>query len=170
MNCRHLVAWPAIAALSIILSSGTVVAQQKPLALQLVGSWTPVVIENVRPDGSRAYPYSSTPKGILIFTGDGHFSLHVLKPGIPHYASNNRSQGTAEENKATVQGGIHFFGTYTVHTSDDSFTLHIAGSSFPNYNGFDQTRKVSISGDEMKLALATVSAGGGANQVWKRLK
>lgn len=34
-----------------------------------------------------------------------------INPDTPKFASNNRANGTAEENKAAVAGGIGFFGT-----------------------------------------------------------
>ena len=49
-----------------------------------------------------------------MFDGTGHFSWHIIKPDIPKFAANNRLQGTAEENKATVQGVLSYFGTYTL--------------------------------------------------------
>ncbi len=158
-----------VVAAAALLPAGAT-AQQQSLKDRLVGAWKPVVIENVRPDGTKAYPYTQTPKGILIFTDSGHFSLQVLRPGAAPYASGNRSRGTPEEYQATVQGGIHFFGTYTVNEADQTFVFHIEGSSFPNYNGFDQKRKAAVQGDELKLTLAQVSAGGSANQVWQRAK
>ena len=160
----------ALIATAALLSPCVATAQQKSLKDQLIGTWKPLLIENVRPDGSKAYPYTTKPMGVLIFGDTGHFSLQVLKPGAAPYASGNRSQGTPEENKATVQGGIHFFGTYAVNEADGTFVFHIEGSSFPNYNGFDQKRKAAVVGDELMLTLAQVSAGGGANQVWKRVK
>jgi hypothetical protein len=166
MNRRNTLALAAVAACQLVLWPGGAAAQQKTLKDRLIGTWKPVAIENVRPDGSKAYPYTVTPMGVLIFGDTGHFSLQVLRPGVPKYASGNRSQGTPEENRATVQGGIHFFGTYTVNEADQTFVFHIEGSSFPNYNGFDQKRTAAVDGDELRLTVGRVSAGGSANQVW----
>jgi hypothetical protein len=49
----------------------------------------------------------------------------------PKYAANDRMQGTADENKATAQGTITYFGTYTV-SADRMISIEIIGSSFPN--------------------------------------
>lgn len=170
VTTRNFLSLSVIAALLIILSPGNALAQQKSLKAQLVGTWKPVAVENLRPDGSKTHVFGPTPLGILIFSETGHFSLQALRPDVAKYVSNNRSQGTPDENKATVQGGIHFFGTYTVNEVDQTFTFHIEGSSFPNYNGLDQKRHAAVNGDELHLTLDRVSAGGSAKQVWKRVK
>jgi hypothetical protein len=170
VTTRNFLSLSVIAALLIILSPGNALAQQKSLKAQLVGTWKPVAVENLRPDGSKTHVFGPTPLGILIFSETGHFSLQALRPDVAKYVSNNRSQGTPDENKATVQGGIHFFGTYTVNEVDQTFIFHIEGSSFPNYNGLDQKRHAAVNGDELHLTLDRVSAGGSAKQVWKRVK
>jgi hypothetical protein len=97
-------------------------------------------------------------------------SVQLMRADLPKYASNNRAQGTPEENKATVQGFIGYFGTYSVNGTELLF--HIEGSSFPNWNGADQKRiNVSEHGDELKWTQPFPSAGGPPVAVaWKRLK
>ena len=70
-------------------------------------------------------------KGQYMFTDEGHFSINIVRPGRPKFASNNRATGTPEENKETVVGTISTFGEYMVN-SDGSINLEIVGSSFPN--------------------------------------
>jgi hypothetical protein len=71
------------------------------------------------------------------------------------YAINNRAQGTAEENKATAQGTITYFGTYSVSETDSSISIQVVSSSFPNWIGADQKRIVAL----------TASTGGGTTEV-----
>jgi hypothetical protein len=59
---------------------------------------------------------------------------------FPKFASNNRQEDTAEENKAVVQGNISYFGTYTVDEAAKILIFHIESCSFPNWNGTDQKR------------------------------
>jgi hypothetical protein len=43
----------------------------------------------------------------------------------PEFAINNRLQGTAEENKAIVQGTVAFYGTWTVdETTNTNLRRH----------------------------------------------
>jgi hypothetical protein len=85
------------------------------------------------------------------------------------YAVNDRMQGTADENKATAQGTITYFGTYTVSEPDRMISIDVVGSSFPNWNGTNQKRIFTVSGDELKLTNPVASTGGGSTEVvWKR--
>ena len=62
------------------------------------------------------------------------------------------------------------FGSFTVDEKDKSFTLNVASSSFPNWNGTTQKRPFSVSGDELKWNTPAASGGGSNDLVWKRVK
>jgi Lipocalin-like domain len=50
----------------------------KSLREQLIGTWTFVLAEVTAADGSTSLPFGDAPKGILIFTADGHCAqIHV---------------------------------------------------------------------------------------------
>jgi hypothetical protein len=69
-------------------------------------------------------------------------------------------QTTPAEDKATVQGAIAYFGTYTVNEADRSYTNHVDGSSYPNWNGTDLKQVVeSITADELKIRNPAPSYG-----------
>ena len=109
--------------------------------------------------------------GFLVFEGSGRFSFALLSSNVPKFASNNRNTGTADENKAVVQGTIAYFGTYSVNEADGTLTFHIARSSFPNWTGTDQPRLItSLSAQELKYTNPTASVGSTAELVWKRVK
>ena len=152
MNATRLIALTVLLASTV--GSGAFAQSSK----DLVGTWTLVSAEG----------YGPNPKGALMFAADGHFSSHLMKADLPKYASNSRTQGTPEENKATVQGYLGYFGTYALNGTD--LVFHIEGSSFPNWNGTDQKRtNVTITGDELKYSQPTPSAGGAPIVVvWKR--
>jgi uncharacterized membrane protein YcaP (DUF421 family) len=57
--------------------------------------------------------YEPNPKGSAIFEANGRFSVILMRGNLPKYASNNRTQGTATESKATVEGSLAYFGTLT---------------------------------------------------------
>ncbi|HYB57194.1 MAG TPA: lipocalin-like domain-containing protein [Alphaproteobacteria bacterium] len=138
---------------------------------QIVGTWAPASIDNVAKDGSHLQPYGANPKGIFIFARNGRFAEFLLRPDLPKYASNDRMTGTAEENKATVQGSVSFFGTYTVDAKNRTLILHVEGSSFPNQSGSDQKRLITkLTADELAYTNPTPSSGVTANLVWKRVK
>jgi hypothetical protein len=80
---------------------------------------------------------------------------------LPKFASNNRMAGTAEENKAIVQGSIAYFGRYSVAEKERKLNLHYDGSTYPNWDGEDQSRLIAISGDELEIVSPVSAVGGG---------
>jgi hypothetical protein len=158
MNRRGILSLSAITMLGLALSAGNAAAQ---LAKDVIGGWTIV---------SAGDAYGPTPKGSLIFDPNGRFSVQLMRHDLPKYVSNNRTQGTPAEYKATVEGSLAYFGTYSISGTD--LNLHIEGSTFPNWIGLDQKRiNLSVSGDELRYTQPTPSGGGpAALLVWKRAK
>ena len=137
-------------------------------AKELVGTWTLVSI-TLEQDGKKTDMYGANPQGQLIYDPNGRFSLVLIRSDVPKFASNNRTAGTPEENKAAVQGSIAYFGTYSVSETDKVVTYHLEGSTFPNWRGADQKRLFKLSGDELTLSNPTPSTGSGrAWSVWRR--
>lgn len=156
-------------ALGVSLLPQGAVAQQKTLKDQVVGTWTYVAVDIVGADGSRTPLYGPNPQGLASFDSNGHYILMTARRGQAKFASNNRNEGTAEENKAVVQGSIAHFGTYTVNDADKTIVFRIETSTFPNWNGTEQKRPVTVSGDELKWT-TPASSGGSAEVVLKRAK
>jgi hypothetical protein len=92
--------------LGLALPSTDAVAQQKTLKEQVVGTWTYASVDVVGTDGSRVPLYGPNPQGLASFDSNGHDILLTARRGRAKFASNNRNEGTPEENKAVVQGSI----------------------------------------------------------------
>lgn len=155
--------------MGVALPSGDALGQQKTLKEQLVGTWTYVSVDTVRPDGGRVPIFGPNPQGVASFDSNGRYILLTSRAGLPKFASNNRMEGTPEENKAVVQGSIAHFGRYTVNEADKTITFHIEASTFPNWNGAEQKRPFTLTEDELKWTTAA-SSGGSAEVVLKRAK
>jgi hypothetical protein len=138
----------------------------KSLSEQLVGSWTVVSHEALRPDGSRVPVYGVNPDGIAMFDSAGRFIISVMRADRARFAVDHPAQGTAEENKMTSRGTMTYFGSYSVREAEGIIDIHIDASSFPNWNGADQTRGFTIDGDQLTLTVAAL--GGRAEVKWKR--
>ena len=94
-----------------------------------------------------------------------------MRSDRPKFASNNRLQGTPEENKAGVHGTISSFGTYSVNEANKTYTIRFEGSSYPNVEGTESTRPFTIAGDELRVTNPAPTAGGPPSQlVYKRAK
>jgi Lipocalin-like domain len=138
-------------------------------AKDLVGAWT--AVSNVAEQGGvKSEPYGPSPQGMLIFEANGRYGLILSRKDVPKFAANSRTNGTPDENKASVQGTISHFGTYTVNEADKSIIFRIETSTFPNFNGTEQKRAFTLVGDELKYTVPAFSGGGTAVAAWKRAK
>jgi hypothetical protein len=147
-------------------------AQEKgsALAQQIQGTWILVSLYNEQ-DGKKIEPYGPNPRGFIILNPDGRFMYVIMRANLPKFAANNRMQGTAEENQAVVQGSHATFGNYTVVSDKEKMVnVHIEGSTFPNWDGQDQKRVMTVTGDELKITNPNATSGGTNYIIWKRAK
>ena len=163
----------AAAFLALALSAGAAAAQSaNSLKDQIVGAWNFVVAEGTAPDGKKSFPFGETPKGILIFTADGHFAQIHVAGDAPRIASNNRMTGTPEEYAAIMRRSLSVFGTYTVDEDKKTVTYKIVSSSYPNWEGEAQTRTIDrLSADEFVNTNPNVAGGrGSASNLYRRAR
>jgi hypothetical protein len=158
-----------VAIVGLPMNTFSVLGQQQSMKDQLLGTWTLLSWEQKKADGSKIERYGADPKGIAFFDASGQYVITVMRSDRAKYASNALWQGTPEENKETADGTITYFGPYSISETDSSIAIHVEGSSFPNWNGTDQKRFVSIAGDQLTL---TVRLPGGdvVDVMWKRAK
>ncbi len=137
-------------------------------AKDLVGSWTLESDVSITSDGRKVQPFGPDPKGTAMFDSSGHFAIVVSRPDLPKFASNNRMQGTAEENEAIVRGSIAFFGTYS--EADGVIIQHIEGGTWPGWIGTDQKRTITSFAMNEQTWTTVPSFGGRSELHWKRIK
>ena len=162
---RHLM--PAV--LTVIACFGIPVSRPAAqTAKDLAGTWTLVSDTGTAPDGRTIQPFGPDPQGMAIFDSSGRFAIVISRPDLPKFASNNRMQGTADENEAIVHGSFAFFGTYSI--ADGKIIQHIEGGMWPAWTGTDQKRTItSFTGDAQTWT--TVPSFGGRSELhWKRVK
>ena len=128
MNRRNTLSLAAVAVLGLTLLPGTALAQQKPLKDQLAGTWTIVSNDNVAPDGTKRQLFGPNPKGLLILAANGQFAQIMVRADRSNFKANNRLEGTAEENKAAVQGTTATFGTWSADEASKTLASKAACS------------------------------------------
>jgi hypothetical protein len=163
----------AAALLALALSAAAAAAQgANSLKDQIVGTWGFVVAEVTAPDGKKSFPFGETPKGILIFTADGHFAQIHVASDVPKIASNNRLTATPEEYAAIMRRSLSVFGTYTVDEANKTVTYNIVSASFPNWEGEAQTRTIDkLTDDEFVNTNSGIAGGrGSASNFYRRVK
>jgi hypothetical protein len=172
MYRRNIVGISALV-MGLAMLPGGASAQQKSMKDLVVGSWTLLLADDIKDDGTHVAGFGPNPDGSLIFTADGHYSLQITRYGRPAFASKDRLKGTADENKAAVQGMVSHFGTYTVDEANKTVTFRIAGSSFPNWEATAQKRAVTAITDDVLTYNAPAPSTSGyirAELAWKKTK
>jgi hypothetical protein len=149
--------------LGLALLPTSTVAQQKTLKEQLVGTWAFVSGSTKRPDGTSQC--GSNPKGVAIFTENGRFSELIMRSDRPKFMANNRLQGTPDDNKATAQGTVSSFGTYSVDEQAHIVTHHRKGNINPGQVGDDIVRAYVFESNDR---LVLTPAGSTNKIVWER--
>ena len=155
MNRRY--ALGVIAAATTALAGNVAAQTTKSIA----GTYSPVSVP----------AYGDNPRGQMILTPEGRYSIVITRADMPKIASGARTKATPQENKAVVDGSIAHSGRYTIDDGGKSITFHIETCTFPNWNGTTQKRPFSVKGDQLTYTVATPSAGGAPNDVtWRRVK
>ena len=149
-------------------------AQQEAgyLKKQIVGTWMLASAVATNADGSKFMPFGPTPSGMAVFDANGRFVMLNMSSTLPKFASNNRSTGTPEENKAIVTGSLGIFGTYSVNEAEKAVAWRVEASTFPNWVGQEQKRPIaSLTADELRYINPAPTVGGPSMLfVWKRVK
>jgi hypothetical protein len=78
--------------------------------------------------------------------------------------------GTPEENTAAVHGTTASFGTWSVDEGSKTLIVRIESGMYPNQDGSESKRSVSVTGDELKITNPSTASGMRADNVWKRAK
>jgi hypothetical protein len=138
MQMRAMVALAFVAASPVAAA----LAQSNSLKDQLVGQWQLVSISI-----NNAVPYGNNPTGSMLLDAAGHYSIIVV------------SNGGARN--------ISYYGSYTVDEANKSVTMHIVGGTRANADGRDQTRQVTIDGDQL-IEQTLPGRGGAIKMTWKR--
>jgi hypothetical protein len=117
----------------------------------LIGTWR-MASAQIDPSGANVPAYGPNPHGWLVFTPELTFIEVLTDPRVPRFSSDARGQGTDEENRAAMAGGIGFFGHYTVDGNGDFSGNRVEGLTFPNWVGSVRTRqelRLTVAGDQM---------------------
>jgi Lipocalin-like domain len=155
---------PIATSIAVFCLGTTFPAQAQSLKQQLVGSWS--IVRNCEEflDGKKnCSPFGENMKGLLMFDANS-FSFQMM-------AGDRAKTG---DPRTPVGPLVAYFGTYSVSEADKVLTYHIERATWPNFEGQDQKRIVTINGDQMSYkAQAPISSPQGPfvpNLEFKRIK
>ena len=106
----------ALAIVSIASAQSSKAADRTSDRERLIGAWHLVHIESPGPDGKSAD--IPQPKGMLIYTRDGHMSVQLMYP----------KPATAQSNEYVQDGYEASFGSYDIEEATHTLTHHVQGS------------------------------------------
>lgn len=111
--------------------------------------------------------FGDNPNGIAVFEQNGRYAIILLRSDLPKIASGNALTGTPAEDRAIVHGTTAYFGTWSVDDATSTMVTHVDAATYPNWDGLDQKRQVSITGDIMRLCVSS-QIGGISCVVWRK--
>jgi hypothetical protein len=125
---------------------------------KLIGTWLQVSIDTVSADGTRRPLYGENPKGIVIYTSDGYFSLMQARVDLPKLQSGLPSKATPDEAKAVIAGSIAYYGTYSLDEANNILSLDIHASTLANFTGNPGEKRTitSLTDTELKFTRSFV--------------
>lgn len=131
----------------VVLWAGslTAIAQSN----SIVGTWALTAADKLLPDGTRTSDFGSDPRGLVIFTANGYYSVQIYRGELWKFASGDKLKGTPQEYKDASLGMSIHFGRYTVDPVKNTITFKIDRSSFPNWDETTQVRTYELKGDEL---------------------
>jgi Lipocalin-like domain len=169
---RRLSGRVSVAMVAAVTSLPGTLSAQHSLKDQLLGAWSLVTVIGEGPDGSKVEVFGADPKGIIIFTGEGFFSLFQSNAEVPKIAANDRAKATPEEATAVLRASIAYYGTYSVNEGEKTLSVRVDGSTFANLVGGPEQRRIitSITSEELRFTNPRTPAGITLQTVWKRAK
>ena len=149
---------------------GAASAQQKPVKEQIVGAWSLVSVTSEMDDGRKGEPFGPSPKGIIIFSADGHFALFQSRSEIPKIAANDREKATPDEAKGIVASSIAYYGTYAVDDAGKEIVVNLAASTFANVAAIPNQKRIvtRLTASELNFDNPRTPSGITLRTAWKR--
>jgi hypothetical protein len=121
-------------------------------------------------DGKTAEPFGASPKGVIRFANDGHFSLFQSRAEIVKIAANDRAKATAEEAQSIVASSIAYYGRYAIDENTRVMSVNLAASTYANVAAIpNQKRTITLlTADELKFDNPRTPNGMTLRTSWKR--
>ena len=136
----------------------------------ILGAWTLVSVVGEAADGTRSEPFGPHPKGSMIFSAEGQFSLFQSRGDLPRLAAQDRTRATPEEAMAIIRGSIAYYGSYAVEEASRTLLVTLAGSTYANLLGGPAQRRLitRLTGTELAFSNPRTPNGMTLHTLWRR--
>jgi len=143
-------------------------------SVPIVGAWKLISFEIQKTESQVIYPFGENAQGSIIYTQSGRFSVQVMRPARPAFASGDQIKGTIEEIEINYKGFISYYGFYEFDRENGFVVHHVEGSLFPNWEGQSQKRFFKLSDNRLELSTPPTLWGGGGEVIgillWERIE
>ena len=131
--------------------------QADALSHPLAGTWRFASLVMESTEGDVFHPYGENLYGQIMYYTKGHMSFLGMRPNRPKFVSGDIYGGTPEEIRYAFENFDAYCGTYTIDTEERTVTHRIEGCRFPNWEGTQQKRYYTFSGDTLTLRAALMA-------------
>lgn len=115
----------------------------------LVGSWRLTAADKILPGGRQVADFGEAPRGIAIFTANGHYVVEIFQTDRIKLPSTDGMKNNSKEYKDTILNMSCHFGTYTVDTTKGTIAFHIDRASFSAWDETTSIRSFTLEGDKL---------------------
>ncbi len=134
----------------------------------VAGTWELVEHKTTMANGEVRRAFGPNPKGLFIFSPDGHTTVQIVNPERPAAALDQASE---DEARALMRTYLAYFGSYDVDAATRKIVVHTTSDLNPMNSGTDQIRFYEIDGDTMYLQPPPSAAGGQQSRItWRRVR
>lgn len=128
----------------------------------IVGTWRLVKFEDVE-DGKTIHRFGEKPRGLFIYTADGHVAIQIAHPANPNCLAPSKKSGpgkkddlelpacTPAQMQALLDGTVAYWGTYSIDKDAGEVIHHVKSDLSNGYIGTDQRRQFVLTGDRLEI-------------------
>jgi hypothetical protein len=154
--------------LAVLLAGSFSASAETPSSI--AGTWRLTAADKLLPNGTRIADYGPNPRGLVVFTTDGYYSVQIYRDERVRFSSGDKRKGTADEYREASLGSSVHFGRYSVDPVKHTISFAIERSTFPNWDQTTQIRAYEMKGDELSWKVAPRPDGSVPITVLRRVR
>ena len=136
--------------------------------MPLHGCWLLRSYELQQADGSTVHPMGEQPEGLLLYSPEGHMSVHLLQPGAALPPAGKLPPGLPADLAMSYACYTSYFGRYRVDSGQRVITHQLRGASVLAWAGSEFPRHYALEADLLTLSAAVNEQGSRAVLTWQR--
>lgn len=152
-----------------LAASSAVGSAKAASASFLEGTWLLKQAYEIKPDGSFAYPYGQTPKGILIVDSHGRYVVEIFSDTRAIFPANAASLDNYKQAMTTMS--VHT-GQVEVDAAGGFLIFHVGHNGYAERDGTTQKRPYQLNADVLTYKVPAAAEGkiNTPVTVWERAK